>query len=114
VRCLVVDGDVEIRRLIVAVLAPLSVEILECADAARAPEMYRAHRPDVVLTELAMDGPDALRTARAILAIDPVARVVIVTNLDGADLREAARAAGTSGYVLKDNLFELLPVMDRL
>ncbi len=113
-KCLVVESDGEIRRLIAAVLAPLSVEILECADAARAPEMYRTHWPYVVLTELATHGSDALRTARAIRAIDPVARVVIVTNLDGADLRHAAKAAGAADYVLKENLLVLLPLLESL
>jgi CheY-like chemotaxis protein len=114
VKCLVIDSDAEIRRLIAAVLAPMSVEIVECADAARAPEIYRTHWPDVVLAELAVDGGDALRTARAILAIDPVARIVIVTNVDGADLRRAAKAAGAADYVLKENLLELLPLLESL
>ena len=113
-RCLVVVSDAEIRRLIAAVLAPMSAEIVECADTARAAEMYRTHWPYVVLTELAMDGGDAFRTARAILAIDPVARVVIVTNVDGADLRRAAKAAGATDYVLKENLLDLLPLLESL
>jgi CheY-like chemotaxis protein len=114
VKCLVVDSDGEIRRLIAAVLAPMSAEIIECADTARAAEMYRTHWPYVVLTELATDGSDALRTARAIRTIDPVARVVIVTNLDGADLRRAAKAAGAVDYVLKENLLVLLPLLESL
>ena len=113
-KCLVVDSDAEIRRLIAAVLAPMSAEIVECADAARAPEMYRTHRPYAVLTELAIDGGDAFRTARAILGIDPFAHVVIVTNVDGADLRRAATAAGVAHYVLKENLLDLLPLLESL
>ena len=37
----------------------------------------------------------------------PDARIVIVTNHDDSGLREAARAAGARGYVLKDNLLAL-------
>jgi len=114
VKILVVDSDAEIRRLIAAVLALMSAEIVECADPARALEMYRAHCPFVVLTDLAMDGGDALRTVRAILAIDAVARVVIVTNVDGADLRRAAKASGAADYVLKENLLDLLPLLESL
>ena len=68
-KCLVVDNDAEIRRLVAAVLAPMSAEIVECADSARAAEMYRAHWPFVVLAELAMDGGDALRTVRSDRAV---------------------------------------------
>lgn len=37
----------------------------------------------------------------------PDARIIIVTNHDDRELREAARDTGTFDYVLKDNLFSL-------
>ena len=49
-----------------------------------------------------------------IIAADPGARVVMVTDYDGVELREAAQAAGVRGYVLKENLFELRGLLEHL
>jgi DNA-binding NarL/FixJ family response regulator len=61
--------------------------------------------------DIAMETLDGLAATRALVAMDAAARVVILTNFDGADLRAAARAAGASGYVLKDNLLDLVPTL---
>jgi DNA-binding NarL/FixJ family response regulator len=42
------------------------------------------------------------------------ARVVIVTQFDEPDLREAAARAGACGCVLKENLRTLKPLLERL
>ena len=54
---------------------------------------------------------DGLAATRDIIGVDPDARVVIVTEYDETDLRDAARAAGARGYVLKENLHELRSVL---
>ena len=51
---------------------------------------------------------------RMITEVDPAARIIIVTNYDGADLREAARLAGACGYVLKEDLFEVRRLLEAL
>ena len=112
--CLIVDNEPAIRRLIAAVLAPLAAGIVECADGLDAVAAYKAHRPDVVLMDIAMGGLDGLAATRAILAVDPGARVVIVTTFDGRDLRAAAAAAGAIGYVLKENLLPLASIVEGL
>jgi len=40
--------------------------------------------------------------------------LIIVTNYDESDLREAAAGAGACGYVLKKNLLELPSLLERL
>jgi CheY-like chemotaxis protein len=110
-RILIVDDTPAIRQLIARLLAPLSNDIAECADGADALAAYEAHRPDVVLMDVAMRQLDGLTATGAITAAHPESRVVIVTNYDEADLREAARPSGACAYVLKVSLLELLPVL---
>lgn len=114
VKCLVVDNEPAIRRVIAAVLAPLGPEIVECADGAGVLAAFETHQPDVVLMDIAMGTLDGLSATRALRAGHRSACVIIVTNFDGVDLRQAAAAAGASAYVLKDNLLELLPLIARL
>jgi CheY-like chemotaxis protein len=113
-KVLVVDDNAAVRRLIAAVLEPIDPEIVECGNAMEAIAAYRAHHPDVVLMDIAMDGVDGIAATATITALDPAACVVMVTNHGGADLREAARRAGGRGYVLKDDLVDLPAVLARL
>lgn len=57
--------------------------------------------------DIRMDEVDGIQATRQIIAADPAAKVVIVTDYDDEALREAAMAAGARGYVLKENLLEL-------
>jgi DNA-binding NarL/FixJ family response regulator len=57
---------------------------------------------------------DGIEAAGQIIRADPGALVVMVTDYDGQELREAAQAAGACGYVLKENLFELRGLLEHL
>src|SRR5262245_13823220 len=113
-KILIVEDDTHIRRLLAGVLAPLGPEIVECADGWGALDTYRTHRPDVVLMDIGMPGLDGITATAGLTSLDPDARVVMVTSYDDADLREAAAEAGASGYVLKEDLPSLLPLLERL
>lgn len=108
-RVLLVEDHIGVRRVIRAMLQTPAdtLEVDECSDGDSAVAFYRAYRPDLVLMDLMLPGDNGLAVTRRILAVDPAARVVIVTNHDSPELREAARQAGACGYVLKTNLVDL-------
>jgi DNA-binding NarL/FixJ family response regulator len=54
---------------------------------------------------------DGITATRKIRAADPNAKIIIVTNYDEADLQEEARRAGAYGYVLKENLLDVLTLL---
>ena len=104
---LIVDDSTVARELIREIVAPLVAEIHECSDGERAVAAFVAHRPDIVLMDIAMRGLNGIVATVRIREVDPAARVVIVTNHDLPDLRDAAMVAGADGYVLKTNLPDL-------
>lgn len=106
-KLLIIEDNAAIRRVIRSIVASVAEEIYECEDGAEAITVYLAQRPDFVLMDIAMSRLDGLAATRQIRAADPEAKVIIVTNYDEADLREAARAAGACDYVLKENLLTL-------
>lgn len=106
-KILIVDDNARMRRAIKSLLADLADEFFECADGETALAAHAEHRPDVVLMDIEMMGMDGITAARAIMAADPSARIIIVTGYDDKGLRAAAQAAGACGYVLKENLLEL-------
>jgi len=105
-KVLIVDDNRAMRRMLRRLLGDLAGVILECDDGTQAVEIFGGQRPDWVLMDIEMKELDGLEATSQIRAIDPDARIVIVTNFDDASLRTAAAKAGACGYVLKDNLIE--------
>ena len=104
---LIVDDNAEVRALIKRALARLGAEFAECGDGTEAVAAYTAHQPDFVLMDIEMPIVDGITATQQIIAADPSARIIILTNHDQPSLREAAKAAGACGYVLKENLLDL-------
>lgn len=106
-KILLVDDNARMRRMLKSLLADNATEFVECADGADALAAYTTHQPDVVLMDIAMPKVDGLTATSEIRRVHPLAQILILTNLDHADLRGKAQAAGACGYVLKENMLEL-------
>ena len=113
VSVLIVDNSASMRRMIRRIVKELVAEVYECSDGAEAIAAYASHRPDWVFMDIRMKGMDGLEATRRITAAFPEAKIAIVTVCKGDDLRHAARAAGASHYVVKDNLLELCRILAR-
>jgi CheY-like chemotaxis protein len=106
-RILIVDDNASMRRMIRAVVKPVAEEIFECADGLEAVETFHRIKPDWVLMDFEMPQLDGLEATRQIIAANPEAQILLVTQHDDEDLRQTAREAGAKGYILKENLFSL-------
>jgi DNA-binding NarL/FixJ family response regulator len=111
---LIVDDSPPFRALIRAVLAGLADVVTECADGDEAVAAYAAGRPDWVLMDLQMARMGGLEATRRLLAQDQTARVLIVTDYDDVHWRAAAATAGACGYVVKDNLLAVRPLLEAI
>ena len=92
----------------------LTSNVCECDDGAHALGIYRTFRPDLVLMDLEMKGLDGIAATRQIVSHFPLAKIVILTNHNDSSLRDAARAAGACGYLLKDEMLDIHSVLSRL
>lgn len=110
-KLLIVEDNSEMRRLIKSLVGKLAKEVHECPDGGEALAAYATHRPDYVLMDIEMSGMDGIRATGQIKASFPEARIIIVTNYDDGDFREAAREAGACAYVVKENLHQLRPLL---
>ncbi len=95
------------RRLIRSLLEGLELTVDECHDGREVLQACASRQPDWVLLDLHLSDTDALLAARQIGRAHPQAKVVIVADTDNLLLREAARAAGAVGYVLKEDLSDV-------
>lgn len=105
---LLVEDNAAMRALLRQLVQDVFPIVHECDDGERAVELFTRLHPDWVLMDINLGGGvDGLAVTRAILRIDPAARVIIVTEHGDEWYRHEAAAAGASGFVLKDDLLEL-------
>jgi two-component system NarL family response regulator len=76
--------------------------VAEAADGREAVEAFRQHRPDVTLMDLRMPVMEGVEAVRQIRALDPQARVVVLTTYDADEDIARALEAGAKAYILKD------------
>lgn len=104
---LLVDDNEAMRSFIRGLVEEITPAIHEFRDGRSALDAYPLLHPDWVLMDIEMEGMDGIATTRAILRLDPHARVIMVTAHGDDGYRRAATAAGALGFVLKENLLEL-------
>jgi DNA-binding NarL/FixJ family response regulator len=103
VRVLLVDDDDLMRAGLRSVLASdETIEVVgEAGDGRAAVERAHTLTVDVVLMDVRMPGLDGIAATRALLTVQPQARVVILTTFEEEDYIFGALNAGASGFLLK-------------
>ncbi|MFH9606279.1 DNA-binding response regulator [Streptomyces sp. NPDC017448] len=103
IKVLVVDDHDVVRSGLTALLsAELGIEVVgQAADGPAALAEAQRLRPDVVLLDIDLPGPDGIAVAAAITESLPDCRVLILTALDRPGHLRRATDAGAAGYLLK-------------
>jgi DNA-binding NarL/FixJ family response regulator len=110
IRIIVADDHAIVRQGFVALIntAP-DMEVIDSAnDGKAAVELFRRHKPDVVLMDLRMPVMTGVEAIVAIRKEFSDARVIVLTTYDGDEDIYRALQAGARGYLLKDVFFEEL------
>jgi two-component system chemotaxis response regulator CheY len=100
---LVVDDTRSMRKMVAAVLANAGYEVAEAGDGIEALELAKGRRFDLVVTDHnmpRMDGVTLVRELRGMPHYDPVALIVLSTEVDPA-LKQKGRDAGATGWMAK-------------
>jgi DNA-binding NarL/FixJ family response regulator len=105
IRVLVADDHALVRAGIRALLEALDdVEVVaEAGDGRHALAMARAHRPDVLLSDIAMPHLTGLELAAVVARELAPTRVVILSMHASEEYASRALQAGAAGYLLKDS-----------
>jgi two-component system, NtrC family, response regulator AtoC len=109
---LIVDDEPGMRRYLQTVLELDSYRVSTAANGPEALEKVRREKPDVVLLDVVMPGPDGLETLKRIREIRPSTKVVMLSCVR--DTRKVAMAMrlGAQDYlskpILKDEMDDVL------
>jgi len=104
IRILVAEDHTIVRDGLVAVIEQESdmTVVSDAGDGQRAVELWKLHRPDVTLMDLRMPGVDGVSAIYQIRAVDPNARIIVLTTYDGDEDIYRGLRAGAKSYLLKD------------
>jgi DNA-binding NarL/FixJ family response regulator len=105
IRVLIADDHTLVRAGIRALLQGLEgVEVVaEAGDGREAMALAQVHRPDVLVTDIAMPHVSGLELAGRVARELPEARVIILSMHGNEEYASRALQAGAAGYLLKDS-----------
>ncbi len=99
-KVLIADDDFYMRNLAKMALEEM-VQVIEAENGEQALELYKEHRPNVVLLDIHMPGRNGKDVLRQVLAQDPEAYVVMMSADSVADNVIETHHAGASGFISK-------------
>lgn len=103
IRLLIVDDHFVVRMGLSSSinLEPDMMVVAEASTAQQALELYRQHRPNVVLMDLRLPDLSGVEASRRIISEFPDAQVMILSTFDGDEDIYRSVQAGARAYVLK-------------
>ena len=107
-RVLVVD-DHPIVRQGLALLINREPDLLVCGEAEEATgalEALAAAKPDLLIVDISLNGPDGIDLLKQIRTTHPTLPVLILSMYDESIYAERALRAGASGYIMKQEATE--------
>lgn len=100
---LVVDDDIVIRTMLMKALQKQGFDIIEAPNGAEGIELFRQHRPDLVLLDVLMPMMNGFDACQQMRVIDPECTVPIImlTGLDDVTSVDKSFDAGATDFISK-------------
>ncbi|BAL83906.1 putative chemotaxis response regulator [Selenomonas ruminantium subsp. lactilytica TAM6421] len=99
---MIVDDSKVSRAMIEGNLAKTNFEVCaQAKNAAEAVELYEQYKPAVVTMDMNLPDADGLECTRRIRAVDPDAKIVMISAMKDASLVARGREAGISAFLQK-------------
>ena len=99
---LITDDALIIREMIKDAAISAGWQVVgEASNGQQAIERYQELRPDAVTLDLVMPEYDGLHGLRGMMAVDPDAKVVVVSALDQKDVLKQAFKLGAADFIVK-------------
>ncbi|MGN1090259.1 MAG: response regulator [Huintestinicola sp.] len=101
-KILICDDSMLVRKKLTTVLKNLGVaEVFEAADGEQAVAAYKEHTPDLTLMDIVMPNMTGVDALKAILAVNPKAKVVMASSVGTQENLKDAINAGAYDFLQK-------------
>lgn len=113
-KIIVVDDDKIVAVSLKTILdASGKIEVIALGSSGEeAVELYRLHRPDIMLMDIRMNGMTGLEAGEKILRDDPDARILYLTTFADDEYIGKALEIGAKGYILKQDFEGIAPALE--
>ena len=105
----IVDDDPRLRELIRDELIDEGVDPVVCSDGEALLELLDRRQIDLILLDLMMPKMNGMTCLQQLRDRSNAVPVLVVTAFNEDSKRSEAKALGASDFILKPDLFELLP-----
>lgn len=107
---LIVDDKQNIRMILKEILEASGYKVTDASNAKKALELVSTDSPDIVLTDLKMDGMDGIELTKKIKEIDPDIPVILITAYGSISSAVEAIKSGGYDYLTKPIDYDLLKI----
>lgn len=112
-KIIIVDDDHLVVNSLETITSANGIEVLATGyDGFEAIELYKRHRPDLILMDIRMERLNGIDATKEILRIDPDANILLITTFQDDEYISAALALGCKGYILKQNIKGIIPAIN--
>lgn len=81
---------------------PMLTVVGDASNGKQLLHLYKEHQPDIVLTDLRMPELDGISAIKAIVQLNPVAKIIALSTFDSDTMVTDALEAGAMGYIVKN------------
>lgn len=101
---LIIDDSRTFQRILEQILKPYFTVVAKASSADEGFELYKIHKPDLVLMDITMPGRSGKECLQQIISFDGSARVLMVSSLGDESTIGACLTLGAQGFVAKDKI----------
>jgi two-component system chemotaxis response regulator CheY len=100
---LIVDDSATMRNMIKAVVADMGFDVTTAQDGEKAFRFAQSQAFDIVITDINMPNMDGIELIRVLRETETMkyTPILVITTEGGDNVKQAGKAAGASGWIVK-------------
>lgn len=112
-KAILIDDDLLVIMSLKTILtANEEIDVVAVGSSgAEAIELYDKHLPDVVISDIRMNGMTGIEASEDILSKHPEAKILLLTTFSDDEYIVKALKIGVKGYILKQNFESIVPAV---
>lgn len=111
-KIIIIDDDALVVTALKTIVEGSGYEITATgSNGQEAINLYQKYRPDLLMTDIRMDGMTGIEASEHILREDSNANILLITTFKDDEYIHDALKIGCKGYLLKDNFSGIIPAI---
>ena len=113
IRIIIIDDDDIVVMSLKMIAEASGIEVVATGTSGEeAIELYKLHKPDILLSDIRMDGMGGTAAAAKILKEFPGAKILFLTTFSDDEYVTDALKYGVKGYILKQDFEGIVPAIE--